>query len=188
MEKLEVIQNELKAILSEKRYMHSVGAMKQAEKLAQIHGENVEKAKLAALTHDIAKEMSKDEILAYVQKNGTNVDEIEKEQLGLLHGKIGADIVKKKYNFSEDMQKAIEYHTTGNITMDKLAKIVFIADKTEETRDYDAVETVRELSFKNLDRCLLFLLDYAITKNIKKGKLIHPDSFLLRNYLLKNSY
>ncbi|MBR1802693.1 MAG: bis(5'-nucleosyl)-tetraphosphatase (symmetrical) YqeK [Clostridia bacterium] len=184
MEKLEAIQNELKQILSEKRYLHSVGAMKKAEELAKIYGIDIEKAKLAALTHDIAKEMPKEEMLAYVQQNSIPINEIEQEQLGLLHGKIGADIVKKKYGFSEDMQKAIEYHTTGSIQMDTLAKIVFIADKTEETRDYDNVEEVRELACQNLERCMLYLLNDVIKKNVKKEKLIALESIELRNQIL----
>ena len=45
-------------MLSEKRYMHSVGVMRKAEQLAKKYGIDVNKAKLAGLAHDIAKEMS----------------------------------------------------------------------------------------------------------------------------------
>ena len=184
MEKIEKIQEDVKQAMSEKRYLHSIGSMKKAEELAKIYGENEEEARLVGLVHDIAKEMPTEEILNYVKTNQIEVDEIESKQLGLLHGKIAADIAKRRYGFSNKMQKAIEYHTTGNANMDKLAKILFIADKCEETRNYEDVELVRKLSYQSLDDCLLYILNYTIKHNIEKEKLIHPDSIMTRNQLL----
>lgn len=185
MERLEVIQEELKQVLSPKRYEHSLGAMKQAEKLAMRYGVDVQKAKLAALVHDMAKEMPKEELLSYAIQKKLAITEIERLQPGLLHGKVAAALAKEKYGFLEDMQKAIAYHTTGNLKMDNLAKIIYIADKTEETRHYEEVEMVRSLAEKNLDECLLFILDFDICKNIKKGNLVEPESLFFRNELLK---
>ncbi len=184
MYNLEDIQNDVKNILSEKRYIHSVGVMKQAEYLARKYNEDIQIAKTVGIVHDIAKEMSREEKLEYANKNNIYVDDIEKVSVGLLHAKIGADICKRKYNFTEQMQDAIKYHTTGNIRMDKLAKIIYIADKTEENRKYDDLAYVRELADKDLNECLLYILNYSITENVEKGKLVHPDTILLRNKLL----
>lgn len=184
MQNLEEIQNDVKEILSEKRYIHSVGVMKQAEYLARKYNEDIQVAKIVGIAHDIAKEMSREEKLKYVEANNIYIDEIEKVSVGLLHAKIGAHICMTKYNFTEQMQNAIKYHTTGNIEMDKLAKIIYVADKTEENRKYDDLAYVRELADKDLDECLLYILNYSITENVKKEKLIHPDTILLRNKLL----
>ena len=108
------------------------------------YGENPEIAKLIGIAHDIAKEMTDEEYLKYVEDNNIKIDEVEKINTKLLHGKVGADICKKKYNFNEQMQNAIKYHTTGNINMDNMAKIIYIADKIEDTREYDGVEEARE--------------------------------------------
>ena len=129
-------------------------------------------------------EMSKEEAYRYAEENNIELDEIEKLNPKLIHSKIGADICKRKYNFTEQMQDAIKYHTTGNIRMDKLAKIIYIADKTEENRKYDDLAYVRELADKDLNECLLYILNYSITENVEKGKLVHPDTILLRNKLL----
>ena len=96
---LEQIREEVKHILSEKRYKHSLGVEKRAAELGAIYGVDIEKAKLAGLTHDIAKEMTKEEIFAYAQENGIQLSPIEREIPKVLHGKIGADICKKKYGF-----------------------------------------------------------------------------------------
>ena len=55
MEKTEKIKEDLKNILSERRYIHSVGVMEMCETLAKIYGVDVEKAKIAGLLHDNAK-------------------------------------------------------------------------------------------------------------------------------------
>ena len=48
--------------LSDKRYEHTLNVKKMAVKLAKIYGEDEERAALAALLHDSAKEISKDEM------------------------------------------------------------------------------------------------------------------------------
>lgn len=186
------INKDLKEVLSEKRYNHSIGVMKKAEELAKIHDENINKAKLVGLAHDIGKELSENEMIQYTKENNIEVDEIEKINIGLLHAKIGADICSKKYGFSIDMQNAIKYHTVGNLNMDLLSKIIFVADKIEDGRNYKDedkskdLKLAREIAITNIDEALLFEIDCSIKYTIQKGKLIHPDSILIRNKLLIN--
>ncbi len=190
-ELLNKIDNDLKKVLSEKRYNHSTGVMKKAEELAKIYKIDVNKAKLVGLAHDIGKELSKEEMLEYARKNNIEVDSVEEVNVGLLHAKIGADICKKKYGFSQDMQNAIKYHTVGNENMDLLAKIIYVADKIEDGRTYNSEEkmkelqVVRDLATKDINKALVYEIDSSITYTIQKHKLIHPDSILTRNMLLK---
>ena len=93
-----------------------------------------------AIAHDIAKEMTDEEMLEYAKLNHIEVDEIESIQPSLLHGKIGADIAAKKYGFTEDMVNAIKWHTTGRKNMSMLEKIIYVADKTEENNPVAAPE------------------------------------------------
>ena len=190
-ELLKKIDNDVKKALSEKRYKHSVGVMKKAGELAKIYEIDVNIAKLVGLAHDIGKELSKEEKLAYVAQNNMEIDEIEKINVGLLHGKIGADICKKEYGFTIQMQDAIKYHTTGNEKMDLLAKIIFVEDKIEENRTYENedkqknLEYVRQLAPKDINRALILEIDESLVYTIKKHDLIHPDSVLTRNKLLQ---
>lgn len=190
-ELLNKIDNDLKKVLSEKRYNHSIGVMKKAEELAKIYKIDVNKAKLVGLAHDIGKELSKEEMLEYARENSIEVDSVEEVNVGLLHAKIGADICKKKYGFSQDMQNAIKYHTVGNENMDLLAKIIYVADKIEDGRTYKdeekmkELQVVRDLATKDINKALVYEIDSSITYTIQKHKLIHPDSILTRNMLLK---
>lgn len=191
-ELLKRIDSDLKSTLSEKRYKHSLGVMKKAEELALIYGVDVNIAKLTGLAHDIGKEFSDEEMLKYAKENNIEVDSVEEVNVGLLHAKIGADICKKKYNFTEEMQNAIKYHTVGNENMDLLAKIIFVADKTEEGRNYkkeeknEQLQKVRELSKIDINEALLYEIDSSLIYTIQKHKLVHTDSILTRNKLLKD--
>ncbi len=181
---LQKIDQDIKVMLSEKRYIHSMGVMKKAEQLAKKYGVNVDKARLVGLAHDIAKEMTKGEILKYVTEHHIILDEYEAENLGLLHGKIGASFCKERYGFSEDMQKAIEYHTIGMPEMDDLAKIILIADKTEEGRKHIDFAKVAEKEEEGINALLLYVLDCSIIHIIEKGKTMHPTTVITRNYYL----
>jgi len=181
---IEEIKKELKGILTENRYNHSIGAMKMAKELAIFYGEDEKKAEFAGLVHDIAKEMSKQEIEEYVMSHNIEMDEIEKEQLGLMHAKLGASIICEKFNADEEVQKAILYHTTGNKKMNQFAKIIYIADKIEENRTYDGVEEIRKIAKENLDKAMFITIDFILEKSIRNKRLIHPNTIELRNYLL----
>lgn len=183
---LKQIDEDIKNVLSEKRYQHSLSVMKKAEELAIKYGVNVEEAKLVGLVHDIAKDVPKAEKLQYVKEHHIEIDDIEKVNVELLHAKIGANICKEKYKFTKEMQDAIQYHTVGNINMDDLAKVLFIADKTEDTRTYMDLKKVEEVRKKGIIDELIFLLDTSIEYTMKKGGLIHPDSIYTRNYFILN--
>ena len=188
MEKqIEQIIEDIKKTLTTERYKHSVNVMNRAEELAKKYNVDVNKAKLVGIAHDIAKQFSNEEYLEYAKLNNIEVDDLEKEVPELLHAKIGADICKKRYGFTEDMQKAIIYHTTGNENMDDLAKVLFIADKTSKERDYIDFEKVREAEKLGLTELLIFVLDMSITYTIQWGGLIHPTGIYTRNKFLKET-
>ncbi len=159
--------------------------MKAAVSLAKIYEENEKEAEFAGLIHDVAKELTKEQIEEYIKKYNIDVDEIEKQNAGLLHAKIGAKIAEDEFGANSKIQKAIKYHTVGNIEMNTFDKIIYIADKIEENRTYEEVEDLRNIAKEDLDKAILFVLDFTIQKAIKKGILIHPDGVDLRNYLLQ---
>lgn len=193
-ELLKKIDKDIRVELSEKRYCHSVGVMLKAEELAQIYGENLNKAKIVGLAHDIGKELPRDKKIKYAKDNNIEIDDIEKVNVELLHGKIGADICKKRYGFSQDMQDAIKFHTTGRgkEEMTLLDKIIFLADKIEDNRKYKDssrmadLEDLRQLAKDDLDKAVVKAIDSSIEYTIQKNELIHPDSIYTRNTLLIN--
>lgn len=180
------IENDVKSVLSEYRFTHSLGVAKKAIELAKIYGVQEEIAKKVGIAHDIAKEMTDEEMIEYAKANNIRIDEIETVKPSLLHGKIGADIAAKKFGFTQDMINAIKWHTTGRENMSMLEKIIYVADKTEENRKGTRfnLEKSRELSTQNIDETLIFLMNEFITNNVKNEWLIHPETINARNELL----
>lgn len=188
MENIEKIKEDLKQILSEKRYVHSIGAMEKAIELAKTYGEDEEKSALTALTHDIAKEMTIEEYYKYAEENNIKLSKDDKMCTSVLHGIIGADIVKKKYGFTDEMCRAIYYHTTGITNMTTFEKIIFLADKVEErTRPKDKADIIRNIiKEKGLDEAILWIADdYTIPKAIKNRDILHPNTINVRNEIIE---
>ena len=173
--------------LSEYRFYHSKCVMERAVEYARIYGFDVEKARLTAICHDIAKEVPKEERIETCEKYGVELDEIERKQKSLIHAKLGAKIAEVEFGFDEDMCNAIKYHTTGRANMSLLEKIIFVADCTGEDRDYEDAKELYEIAKTDLDKVLLRYHKEVIPELLNKEKLVHPNAIDAYNYLIINS-
>lgn len=185
MIKLEDLKKDLKKRLSKKRYEHCLRVADESVKLAKIYNISEEKAYIAGLLHDIAKEFSLDENKEWLLKIGKDYL-LSLEFKRIIHSEVGALVVKELYNLDDSIINAIRYHNIGNINMDMLAKIVFVADKIESGKDYPGIEEERVLAYQNIDEALLLCLKNHKKKRESEGKNIHPDSVMLMDYLEKN--
>ena len=154
------LQNQLKDVLTEKRYAHTMGVQHTAACLAMCYQENIEKALIAGLLHDCAKCLSDEELLKECEKYKLEITPIEKRNPYLLHGKLGAYYAKNKYGVEDDaIYQAIVYHTTGRPNMTMLEKIVFIADYIEPMRrEIPGLLEIRSLVFKDIDKAVYLAL------------------------------
>lgn len=177
----------IESMITKKRYKHTIGVVETSKKLAKKYGEDPKKAKIAALLHDCAKCFNNDDFEAYIDRYDIELDDVEKSEYELIHGKIGKYIAKERFGiYDQDILNSIEYHTTGRVDMSILEKIVYIADFIEPEREYDGVEDLRKLAFEDLDKALLKAFDNTIKYVISIRKMIHPRTIEARNHLLKN--
>lgn len=175
----------LKANLNSQRFQHSIRVMDTAVSLAKRYKVDEEKAKLAGLTHDCAKNLKSLEINDLLEKNGYNIDMMFKKSSNVMHGLAGSIIAKDIMGISdEDVLNAIAYHTTGRTNMTVLEKIIYIADYIEPMRNFNGVATLRTLAYENLDEALLLSFNNTIKYVIDKGELIHKDTIEARNFIL----
>lgn len=171
--------------LSVRRYEHVIGVKDTAVKLARTYGEDEEKALLAALLHDCAKNMVDSELLKLVKDYGYIPDKIEMQSPQLLHGRAAAIIAKNEMGIVDvSICDAVTYHTTGREGMALLEKIIYIADYIEPSRYFPGVEALRKESFTNLDRAMLMSLENTIKYIIDRGQLLHTNTIEARNYFL----
>lgn len=148
------IRKEMEAILSSKRYIHTLGVAYTAAALAMAHGESMENALMAGLLHDCAKSMHGSELVAICEKARLNVTAAERSNpTALLHAKAGAYLAQHKYGVNDDdILNAVRYHTTGRPDMSRLEKILYIADYIEPNRKQLAeLDMVRRIAFQDLD-------------------------------------
>lgn len=166
----EEIKKDLKKLLSEKRYEHTLGVEYTAACLALRYGADMEKARMAGLLHDCAKYLTAEEKLFYSKKYGMPVSEYEKKNPELLHAKLGACFAYAKYGVSDpDILSAITWHTTGKPDMSLLDKIIYVADYMEPNRNQAPdLKEVRAFAFEDIDACLCLILkdsvEYLSTK------------------------
>lgn len=182
---IDKIKKRLKNRLTEKRYIHSLGVQESAIKLAKEYNVSIEKASIAGLVHDCAKNLNDDILLKYAAKFDILVDGVFAHQIGLLHGCIGAEIAKREFGIVDiEILNAIRFHTTGKENMSKLEKIIYLADYIEPNRKFDGVEQLREIALSNLNKAILMAFDKTINYVILKGELLHPTTIVARNFLL----
>lgn len=178
----------IKPKMSESRYIHSVNVAKQAKHLANIYGVDEEKALIAGLLHDIAKEMPKEEQLQIMTKGGIILDEIQQRALKLWHGICGSVYVRDVLGIDdEDIINAIRYHTTGRANMSMLEKIIFIADFTSDERDFKGVTKMRKLADKSIDDAMLYGFRFTFYDLSKRKLAIHPDELNCYNEIVLNT-
>ncbi len=175
--------------LTNHRYIHTLGVIKSAVELSEIYNEDKERAKLAALIHDIAKDIDENEQIKLVREFSIKIDRISMVQPSLFHGPLASFMAERDFGIGDDeILKAIKYHTTGRANMSKLEKIIYLSDYIEVGRNFPGIENLRREARNNLDKAMLLALDNSIQYIIKKHKLIHPFTIEARNDILHKMY
>lgn len=166
-----------KSRLSEKRYRHTENVKNLAVELAQIYGEDPDKAALAAWLHDTAKEMAKAELLQILQDNVIIKDNPAARPEPVWHGICAAILAQTQWGVQDqEVLDAVECHTTGRPGMTKLDKILFLADMTSAERSWPGVEKLRALAKKDLNAAMLAALDHTISFVRQQGGVLDPMS------------
>lgn len=171
---LEYLRAEARTALSESRLRHTLGCESMAARLAQIYGADEYAARAAALLHDITKEIPLDKQLQLCAEWDIITDYSE-ENLQLVHADTAAELARRRYRMSGEVVRAIKYHATGSAEMTLLDKIIYTADKCEETRgEYAAPE--RELALRDLDAAAIMCMERSAEYIRSRGGVIYGRS------------
>ena len=182
---IEEIKLYLKANLEEKRYIHISGVADTAKKLAKLNGVSEEKAEIAGLAHDVAKNLSKVKMKEIINEHNIVLSEVEENNANLWHSIIGPIEAKDKLGIEdEEILDAIRWHTTGKEHMSILMKIIYIADMIEPSRNFEGVEDIRKVTFEDLDMGVYYGLTRSIEFLLTKNLLIDENTMRARNCFL----
>jgi len=160
----------------------------EADRLAAAFKElDREQVELAAWGHDIARALSHQQLLARARGLGLAVSPVEEHAPILLHGPVGAEILRQEYGIDDpEVLAAARFHSTGRAGMSLLEKVIFVADKIEpgKVRAKPALARVRELADRDLDAAILEYLDQMLVVAREEGWPLHPQAVAARNELL----
>jgi len=144
---LRACESRAAAELSGKRLNHSLAVSIEAERLAIIYGLNSQRARIAGLLHDLAREKSSGELQELFQKppSGLDFSSFSGKVQAVLHGPCGAGLAKQELGIDQkDVLEAIAFHATGLPGMGPLAAAVYIADLAEPTRVFSQARGLLE--------------------------------------------
>lgn len=168
------------------RWQHTLGVIESAIALAERYGANVEKAKRAAILHDIAKYWPDEKQESIIRKHGLPSDLLAHDAK-LWHAPVGAWYVEHELHVTDsEVLDAIRFHTSGREQMTLLDKVVCLADYIEPGRAYPAVEMIRSLAEHSLNQALIASFDSTISFLIQQGATIYPLTIMARNDLVLN--
>ena len=173
---LEWLREQAKTMLKPKRVPHVLGCEAEAVRLAERWGADPGDAAEAGILHDITKRLELPEQLILCEKYGIILDTFEKESSKLLHAKTGAMLAEDMFGVPAHIRDAIFWHTTGRPGMTLLEKIIYMADYIEPTRDFEGVDRLRELAYRDLDEAMILGLEMSIEDIRSYGIEPHPRS------------
>jgi len=171
------IKKELSKYLSKERLKHVEGVEVFGLLLALKYNADLYKVAVAALLHDIAKDMTLPLMKTLINKANIEMDSYFIKHTDLWHGPVGAYIAKSKFDISdEEILSAIKYHSTGKPNMSLVEQIIFVADYCEPNRKFMNVDKMRDIALKNINKATLAILCLKQDYLTSIGVTPHPIS------------
>ena len=204
-EKYSIIKQEIKKYESESRLAHTLSVFGECVKLADVYGLDDEKRDelcVAALLHDITKDLSGAKQIELCKKYGLTPPKNAKEPMPTIHQDTGAYFAREIFGaetVTDGVFNAISSHTTGRVDMSYNDKLLFVADYIEPTRKYNSCITMREYLYKEcgkinkndkaalyrlLDKTVIDIIGYTISFLTEKRRNIDCRMILAWNSLM----
>jgi predicted HD superfamily hydrolase involved in NAD metabolism len=123
--------------LSSKRRRHILGVADTAEALAGRFDYDPQKARLAGLAHDLAREWPPEAVTKEALRDGTGLSPLEEQNHVLLHGRAAAQFIRETFDVLDpEVLDAVRHHTLGTPDPSRLDLILYAADYLEPNRPF----------------------------------------------------
>jgi nicotinate-nucleotide adenylyltransferase len=157
------IENTVRTMISPARFLHSRNVALLAQDLCGRFGLDPAAGYLAGIAHDMCKSLSGEELFQQTKKDGKPVSKLEKKKPSLLHARAAAVLLRERFGIhNKDILEAIRLHTLADTEMGPLAKVLFIADKIEVSREHVSPGLRNSRSFPSLDALFAAVLDETV--------------------------
>ena len=169
----EIVAKE-KSNMTEDRFEHCIGVSRTAKRLAELNQYDEDKAALAGFIHDYAKQVSVEEYREVIKTKGFDQDLLNWNR-SIWHGIVGIYFIQRDLKITDsEILTAVRRHTTADVEMTTLDKIVFMADYIEPGRSFPGVEEARKITYANLDKGVGYQLAHTLEFLIEKRNKIYP--------------
>ena len=157
----DVLRKYVRASLSLPRYLHTLRTSAMTIQLADRFDVSKEEAVIAALAHDIARELPEQEMFSIAEEDGFPILTEEIQRPVLLHGRASAVLLVQLWNEKrENILYAVRRHTQGDHDMGILGMLLFVADYIEPGRTHISQEFRREvLNMNTPQRMVLKIIE-----------------------------
>lgn len=171
----------LKETLTTSRFEHVLRVEQTAVDLAQQYGANIEKASIAGLVHDYAKQRPDDDFIAAI-KQYRLPSELLNYGNAIWHGVVGWIFVKNELGIDDlDILHAVQYHTVGHQYMNQLAQIIYMADYIEPGRYFPGVTEAREITHQSLAEGVAYQTQQTLKYLVENRKPVYPQTIVTYN-------
>ena len=145
-------EQEVQRHLTDRRFYHSQCVAREAARLAQRYGADMEKARLCGILHDIMKDTPPEEQLKILEDSG---------------------IILTK--------TAVACHTSGKGDMTLLEKVLFVADYISADRDYPGVEGLRRVADRSLEEAMVEGILFTVNELMEQRLPVAAESIAAYN-------
>ena len=194
------LRSAVAARISDKRFAHTLGVERAAVRLGEYClPDKISELSVAALLHDVAKEMPRDEQLVAMGRSGVDFTAEDYGSFALYHAFAAPVIICEEFSdlALEDILSAVFKHTSGDSQMSTFDEIIFVADFVEDGREYSACKEIRNKLFSQisidkssaeriqiLHSTVVEIMDFTLKYLEEKGKSANSRMILAKKAVL----
>ncbi len=186
--------------MSSKRFAHTIAVEDMVARLCALFcPEEIPQMRVAALLHDITKELKPHEQEALCRQYHLSVTSLDRLAPKTFHARTAAEVIKADYpDFAtQTVVSAVRWHTTGREGMTLTEQLLYLADYIDLSRTFENCVTLRKHFFdaapeamdekarrRLLQKTLILSFDMTIKDLLEEGLPVAEDTMRARNDLL----
>jgi nicotinate-nucleotide adenylyltransferase len=175
-----IMETTVRTMVSSSRFLHSRNVALLTADICRYYGLDPGEGYFVGITHDMCKSFPEEELIYWAKQDGDRISRLEKEKPSLLHGRAAAVLLRKRFRIHNmDILEAVRFHTMGSLSMGPLAKVLYIADKIEVSREHVKAELRNWEAYQDLDALLGAVLDDTVTYLRSRELVLSPGTLRL---------
>ena len=168
------------------RVPHVMGVEGQVVMLAEKYGADVERCHAAGLLHDLAKGFDHERQEQMIDAcQAIPLSDEDRQHPHIWHGFIAAQEAASVFGIDDrEILEAVAYHSTGKPGIGTIGQVLYVADFTEPSRNWEGVsEARREIFELDLPRAVHRVAQLKLQRLQAKGRTPHSLTLAMANDL-----